>query len=153
MPEYLETTVDKFTFRVAKDRLYTSKGVWVFWMQPEAPNRVRIGVTDYLQQRSGDVAFASVQPVGTKVLAGEKLADVETIKAMVELPSPVSGTVVEVNPALDTTPEVINQDPYDKGWLAVVETASWDTESAKLLEPEAYFKAMEAEAKEEAKKL
>jgi len=153
MPEYLETTVDKFTFRVAKDRLYTAKGVWVFWMQPEAPNRVRIGLTDYLQQRSGDVAFASVQPVGTKVLAGEKLADVETIKAMVELPSPVSGTVVEVNPALDTTPELINQDPYDKGWLAVIETASWDTERATLLEPEAYFKVMEAEAKEEAKKL
>ena len=153
MPEYLETTVDKFTFRVAKDRVYTAKGVWVFWMQPEAPNRVRIGLTDYLQQRSGDVAFASVQPVGTKVLAGEKLADVETIKAMVELPSPVSGTVVEVNPALDTTPELINQDPYDKGWLAVIETASWDTERATLLEPEAYFKVMEAEAKEEAKKL
>ena len=153
MPEYLETTVDKFTFRVAKDRLYTAKGVWVFWMQPEAPNRVRIGLTDYLQQRSGDVAFASVQPVGTKVLAGEKLADVETIKAMVELPSPVSGTVVEVNPALDTTPELINQDPYDKGWLAVIETASWDTERTTLLEPEEYFKVMEAEAKEEAKKL
>ena len=153
MPEYLETTVDKFTFRVAKDRVYTAKGVWVFWMQPEAPNRVRIGVTDYLQQRSGDVAFASVQPVGSKVITGEKLADVETIKAMVELPSPVSGTVVEVNPALDTTPELINQDPYDKGWLAVIETASWDTERATLLEPEAYFKVMEAEAKEEAKKL
>ena len=153
MREYLETTVDKFTFRVAKDRVYTAKGVWVFWVQSEAPNRVRIGVTDYLQQRSGDVAFASVQPVGTKVLAGEKLADVETIKAMVELPSPVSGTVVEVNPALDTTPELINQDPYDKGWLAVIETASWDTERATLLEPEAYFKVMEAEAKEEAKKL
>jgi len=153
MPEYLETTVDKFTFRVAKDRVYTAKGVWVFWMQPEAPNRVRIGLTDYLQQRSGDVAFASVQPVGSKVIAGEKLADVETIKAMVELLSPVSGTVVEVNPALDTTPELINQDPYDKGWLAVIETASWDTERATLLGPEAYFKVMEAEAKEEAKKL
>ena len=153
MPEYLETTVDKFTFRVAKDRVYTAKGVWVFWMQPEAPNRVRIGLTDYLQQRSGDVAFASVQPVGSKVLTGEKLADVETIKAMVELLSPVSGTVVEVNPALDTTPELINQDPYDKGWLAVIETASWDTERTTLLEPEEYFKVMEAEAKEEAKKL
>ena len=153
MPEYLETTVDKFTFRVAKDRVYTAKGVWVFWMRPEAPNRVRIGLTDYLQQRSGDVAFASVQPVGSKVLTGEKLAEVETIKAMVELPSPVSGTVVEVNPALDTTPELINQDPYDKGWLAVIETASWDTERTTLLEPEEYFKVMEAEAKEEAKKL
>ena len=153
MPEYLETTVDKFRFRVAKDRLYTAQGAWVFWMQPEATHRVRIGLADYLQQRSGDVAFATVQPVGTKLAAGERLAEIETIKTMVELPSPVSGTVTEVNLALDTTPEVINQDPYGNGWLAVVETTAWEAERAKLLEPDAYFSAMQAEAHEELKKL
>jgi glycine cleavage system H protein len=153
MPEYLETTVDKFTFRVAQDRFYTPNGAWVFWMKPEATNRVRIGLADYLQQRSGDVAFATVQPVGTKLAAGERLAEIETIKTMVELSSPVSGTVAEVNPALDTTPEVINQDPYNKGWLAVVETTAWEAERAKLLEPNAYFSAMQAEAQEELKKL
>ena len=46
MPEYLEITVDKFAFRVAKDRLYTPQGAWVFWMKPEAANRVRIGLAD-----------------------------------------------------------------------------------------------------------
>jgi glycine cleavage system H protein len=153
MPDYLETTLDKFTFRVAKDRLYTGQGAWVFWMRPEAPNRVRIGLADYLQQRSGDVAFATVQPVGTKLVAGERLAEIETVKAMVELPSPVSGTVAEVNSALDKTPEVINQDPYGNGWLAVIETTAWETERAKLLEPEAYFSAMRVEALEELKKL
>ena len=153
MPEYLEARVDKFTFRVAKDRLYTAKGAWVFWMKPEAPNRVRVGLADFLQQRSGDVAFATVRPVGTKVAAGERLAEIETIKTMVELASPVSGTVAEVNAALDTTPEVINQDPYDKGWLAVIETTAWEAERATLLGPEAYFSAMEAEAQEELKKL
>lgn len=151
MPEFLETTVDKFTFRVAKDRLYTPQGAWVFWMKPEAVNRVRIGLTDYLQQRSGDIAFTSVQAVGTKLVAGERLAEIETIKAMVELSSPVSGTVAEVNPALEMTPEVINQDPYDKGWLAVVETTAWEAERAKLLEPDAYFSAMQAEAQAELK--
>ncbi|ODU25242.1 MAG: hypothetical protein ABS95_00510 [Verrucomicrobia bacterium SCN 57-15] len=153
MPEYLETTVDKFTFRVAKDRLYTAQGAWAFWMQPETPNRVRVGLTDYLQQRSGDIAFASVQPVGTNVAAGERLVEIETIKTMVELPSPVSGTVVEVNPALDATPELINQEPYDKGWLAVIETANWETDRTKLMEAEAYFSVMVAEAHEELKKL
>ena len=151
MPEYLEATVDKFTFRVARDRLYTPQGTWVFWMKPEAPNRVRIGLADYLQQHSGDVAFATVQPVGTKLLAGERLAEIETIKAMVELPSPVSGTVAEVNPALDATPEVVNQDPYGKGWMAVIETTAWEVERAKLLEPDAYFAAMQSEAQEELK--
>jgi glycine cleavage system H protein len=153
MPEYLETTVDKFRFLVAKDRLYTAQGAWVFWMRPEAANRVRIGLADYLQQRSGDVAFATVQPVGTKLVAGETLAEIETIKAMLELPSPVSGTVAEANPGLDTTPEVINQDPYGNGWLAVIETTAWAAERAKLLEPHAYFSAMQAEAHEELKKL
>ncbi len=152
MPEYLETTVDKFTFRVPKDRLYTSPGAWVFWMQPEAPNRVRIGLTDYLQQRSGDVAFASVQPVGTRITAGERLAEIETIKTMVELPAPVSGIVAEVNPALDATPELINQDPYDKGWLAVVETGSWEAERGRLMDAQAYFSVVVAEAHEELKK-
>ena len=153
MPDYLETTLDKFTFRVAKDRLYTSQGAWVFWMRPEAPSRVRLGLADYLQQRSGDVAFATVRPVGTKLAVGDRLAEIETIKAMVELPSPVSGTVAEVNPALDTSPEVVNQDPYDKGWLAVIETTDWETDRAKLLEATAYFSAMQAEAQEELKKV
>ena len=149
MPEYLETTVDKFTFRVAKDRLYTAQGAWAFWMKPEAPNRVRIGLTDYLQQRSGDVTFATVQPVGTQLKEGESIAEIETIKTIVELPSPVSGTVVEVNPALEMTPEVINQDPYGDGWLAVIATTDWEAERAMLLEPDAYFSAMRTGAQEE----
>lgn len=152
MPEYLETTVDKFTFRVAKDRFYTSQGAWAFWMKPEAPNRVRIGLTDYLQQRSGDVAFATVEPVGTKLAAGGKLAEIETIKTIVELTSPVNGTVVDVNAALDTTPEAINQDPYGDGWLAVIEATDWEEQRAELLEADAYFSAMQTEAQEELKK-
>ncbi len=146
MAEYFETTVDKFSFRVARDRLYTAQGLWALRTQAD---RVRIGLADYLQQRSGDIAFASVQPVGTKLAAGEKVAEIETIKAMVELSSPVSGTVVEVNPALETSPEVINQDAYGDGWLAAIETTAWETDCAKLLGPDAYFSVMKAEAQAE----
>ena len=53
MSEFLETTVDKFTFRVATDRLYSGDGLWVFWLQPQGGNRVRVGLTDFLQQHSG----------------------------------------------------------------------------------------------------
>ena len=63
MPEYLETMVDKFTFRVATDRLYTTEGLWAL----AEGSRVRIGLTDFMQQRSGDVAFAEVKPEGTSV--------------------------------------------------------------------------------------
>ncbi len=151
MPEYLETTVDKFTFRVATDRLYSPEGVWVFWVQPEGSRRVRIGLTDYLQQHNGDVAFVSVKPPGTKVAAGDELAELETIKMNLSLPAPVSGTVVEVNPALELNPELVNQDPFDKGWLAVLETASWEAERVKLLDPRAYFSVMQSQVDQELK--
>ena len=91
MSEYLQTTIDKFAFRVAKDRLYTPDGVWVFWLQPEGPNRVRVGLTDFRQQHSGDAAFVHVKPVGTRLQASDDFAELETIKVNLILPSPVAG--------------------------------------------------------------
>jgi glycine cleavage system H protein len=151
MPEYLETTADKFTFRVATDRLYTPQGVWIL---PEpGSTRVRVGLADYLQQHNGDVAFANVKPVGTRLAAGDQFAEIETIKAMVEVSAPVSGSIVELNAALDTAPEAINQSPYEAGWLAVIEPTAWDAERSKLLGPAAYFAVMEAQVQEELKNL
>jgi len=149
MPEYLETTVDKFTFKVATDRFYTHEGVWVL---PDA-DRVRVGLSDFLQQRSGDIAFAEVKPAGTEVAIGDEVAAIETIKVNVALGSPVNGTVIEVNPDMEIRPEAINQDPYGAGWLAVIEATDWETDRAQLLDPQAYFVVMKAEAEEEAKKL
>jgi hypothetical protein len=68
MPKFLEMTADKFTFRVATDRLYSPEGVWVL-PEPDT-TRVRVGLADYLQQHNGDVAFANVKPAGTKLTAG-----------------------------------------------------------------------------------
>jgi len=113
MPDYLETTVDKFIFKVATDRLYSAEGVWAL----AEGDRIRIGMTDFLQQLNGDVAFAEVKPAGTAVATGDELAVIETIKANVEVASPVGGSVVEVNPAMELSPEAINQDPYGEGWL------------------------------------
>jgi glycine cleavage system H protein len=143
--EYLETTVDKFVFRVAADRFYNSDGVWA---QPDG-NRVRVGLTDYLQQRGGDVAFVHVKPIGTKLAAGDEFAELETIKANQSLFLPLGGTVVEVNSALGLTPEVINEDPYGKGWLAVIEVADWEAGRAKLLDPQAYLSTMRSQAEQE----
>jgi len=149
MSDYLETSVDKFTFKVATDRLYTSEGVWA----KEESGRVRIGLSDFVQQRSGDVAFADVKPAGTVLAAGNELAVIETIKVNITYSSPVNGKIVEVNPAMNDAPEAINQDPYGKGWLAVMEVANWEADHTKLLDPHAYFKVMKGQAEEEAKKL
>ena len=146
MPEYLETTVDKFTFRVATDRLYTAEGVWAL----DAGGSVRVGVTDYVQQRSGDVAFAEVKPVGTHLVVDEEVGSIETVKANISLGAPVAGTVVEVNGLLETAPETINTDPYGAGWLVVIEPADWGTDRARLLDPAAYFALMQGLAEKEA---
>ena len=100
MPEYLETTIDKFIFRVASDRLYSPDGVWAL----AEGSRVRVGLTDYLQQRNGDVAFVHVKPVGTTLAVGDEFAELETIKANVSLFAPIRGAIVEVNAELDSQP-------------------------------------------------
>lgn len=148
MTDFLETTVDKFIFKVATDRLYNSEGVWA---QAEG-NLVRIGLSDFLQQRSGDVAFAEVKPTGTDLVFGDEVAVIETIKVNIALSSPVSGIVVEVNPDMEMAPEAINQDPFGKGWLALIEAIDWATDRMQLLEPAVYFAKMKAEAEQEVKK-
>ncbi|HTP11698.1 MAG TPA: glycine cleavage system protein H [Anaerolineae bacterium] len=155
MTGYLEVTIDKFTFRVAPDRWYTREGVWVQpspltpFPEGEGNQRVKVGLSDFLQQRSGDVAFAEIKPVGTRLVVGDEIASIETIKVTVALASPISGQLIEVNPALETVPEAINQDPYSTGWLAVIEPTAWDTDRSRLLDAAAYLDMMRHAAAEE----
>ncbi len=149
MPECLETTAGKFTFRVATDRLYTKQGVGV---KPDpGAKSVQVGIADYPQQHNGDVAFAKIRPIGTTLAVGESFAEIETIKAMMELFAPISGRIVEANPALEAAPELINQSPYEEGWLAVFEPRAWESDRTKLLEPAAYFAVMKAQVEEDLK--
>ena len=149
MTEFLETSVDKFVFKVATDRYYSSEGLWAL----VDGNRIRIGLSDFLQQRSGDVAFADVKPIGTTLAVGDEVATIETIKVNISLTAPVKGRIVEVNSVMNDAPEAINQDPYGEGWLAVMEAADWETDRAALLDPRAYFMLMKGQAEEETKKL
>ncbi len=151
MRDYLETTIDKFTFRVAKDRFYTADGVWVLPLESQSSLRVRVGVTDFFQQHNGDVAFANIKAPGSNLRNGDEFADVETMKVTVGLPSPVAGAIAEVNKALELAPESVNQDPYEKGWLAVISVSDWEAERAKLLDAAAYLAVMQAQAEEELK--
>jgi glycine cleavage system H protein len=149
MTDFLEITLDKFTFRVATDRFYTSEGVWA----RKENGGVRLGLSDFVQQRSGDVAFAEVQPAGTLLAAGDEVANIETIKVNITYTSPVNGKIIAVNPAMHDAPEAVNQDPYGAGWLADLEVADWEAERAKLLDPQTYFEIMKTQAEEESKKI
>ncbi len=148
MTEFLKFQLDKFTFTVATDRFYNREGVWA---KPEGP-RVRIGLSDFVQQRSGDVAFAEVKPIGTTISPGDEVAVIETIKVNISLTSPVSGKVIEINPAMQMAPEAINQDPYEAGWLAIIEPSGWEIDRTQLLDPQVYFTQMKSEAEQEVKK-
>jgi glycine cleavage system H protein len=148
MPELLELTMDKFTFKIPTDRYYHHEGVWAL---AEGDNRVRIGLSDFLQQNSGDVAFARPMPEDTELNFGDEVAVIETMKADVILPSPVVGKVLETNPVMETAPEVINQDPYGAGWVAVIEAENWEADRARLLDPQTYFALIKEIAEQEMK--
>ena len=148
MTEYLETTVDKFIFKVATDRLYTSEGLWA----KNEDSLVRIGVTDFFQQRNGDIAFVNLQPIDSVLKLGDEIASVETIKVNLSLASPLTGKIINVNKNAEAKPEIINQDPYGEGWLYKLSADNWPDESRKLLTPQQYFVIMKKEAEEEVKK-
>jgi glycine cleavage system H protein len=149
MSEYLDFTVDKFTFKVATDRFYSHEGLWA----KEEGELVRIGLSDFVQQRSGDVAFAEVKPVNTEIAFDEEVAVIETIKVDTSFGSPVGGKIVMVNPAMEDTPEVINEDPYGMGWLVEIAATDWEADRAKLLDPAAFYARTKVEAEEEVKRL
>ena len=144
----LEVMVDKFIFRVEEGRFYSAEGVWV----AVEGARGRLGLTDFAQQLNGDLAFANVKPVGTAIKAAETFADIETVKAILELSSPVTGRILEVNPELEASPELINQDPYGKGWLAVVGLERWEEEKGGLLDAPHYSVLVKQQAETEMKK-
>ena len=147
MSEYYETTADKFIFKVKKDLLYSKDEVWV---KREANGSIRVGLTDFEQRRAGDVVFAEAQPVGTKVVSGGVLGSYETVKVVQDILSPTDGEIDEINPLIDSKPEVINRDPYGEGWIAVIKPLSGPSG---LLSAEEYFEKMKDKVSIELKKI
>jgi glycine cleavage system H protein len=144
--EYLELRVDKFIFRVRSGVLYSEAGVWVDY--DPARGIARVGLTDFRQQSSGDVAFVELPEVGTQVTAGGDLASIETIKLDLVVPAPVDGEIVGANEALADAPELINQHPYGDGWLVELKPESWP--AAGLLDAAAYLALTKEQAEAEA---
>jgi len=117
---------------IPDDLKYTSEHEWV----RAGDGRVRIGITHYAQDALGDVVFVSLPEVGAAVSAGESFGEVESTKSVSEIYAPVTGEVVARNDALESRPDLVNQDPYGEGWL--VEIAAGEGELSGLLDAEAY---------------
>ena len=130
----LRLTIDKFIFRFPRELRYSEAGIWV----RQESGLLRIGMSDFAQQRNGDIAFATLTPAATLLDAGDEIASIETVKVNLSLPSPVKGKIMETNPILRDSPELINQDPYGRGWMAVLRPENTEQDPGSLLTAEAY---------------
>ena len=97
------------------------------------------------------MSVQGVNPGGPMVEFGKEIATGETIRVNAALPTPAGGKISAVNLAIETAPEAINQDPYSEGWLAVITPSDWEADRARLLDAQAYFELMKAEAEREAR--
>jgi len=103
---------------VPKDYRYTETHEWV---RVEEDNVVTVGITDYAQEKLGDIVSVELPKIGDEVEAGETMGMIDSQKASSEVYAPVSGIVVEVNEILESDPGIINADPYEEGWLVRIE--------------------------------
>lgn len=113
--------------------LYSKEHEWVLQLDG---NRVRIGISDYAQKQLGDIVFVESPEVDDEVTANESMGTIESVKAVSELYSPVTGTVVSVNEELEDAPETINENPYEAGWLVEVEISNLEELESLLNEDE-----------------
>jgi glycine cleavage system H protein len=112
------------------------------YLLDNADKTYTVGLTDYAVEQLGDIVFLELPETGVEFLKGETFAAIESVKAASEIYMPISAKVVEINDAAVTTPEVLNEDNYEKGWLVKIEATADDTklaaEMADLMEYEDY---------------
>lgn len=90
------------------------------WVKIEG-EKVRIGITDFAQSELGDIVFVELPEVGDEIKADEPFGSVESVKTVSELYAPISGKIIEINEDLDDSPEFVNESPYEKAWMIVIE--------------------------------
>jgi glycine cleavage system H protein len=108
--------------------------------------RATIGITNHAQEALGDIVYIDLPDADTPVEVNSELAEIESTKATSSVISPVSGTVIEVNDELAESPEIINEEPYGKGWVAVLEMDD-ESELDELMDSSEYERYLEEEAK------
>lgn len=121
-----------------KDLLYSEEHEWI----KKEDGKVRIGITDFAQDELGDIVFVELPEVGDDVEVDEPFGSVESVKTVSELYAPMSGKVVEVNEELEDSPEYVNESPYEKAWMILVEPSD-ESELDDLLTVEGYEEFVE----------
>lgn len=115
------------------------------WIKSEENNCVRVGITDHAQALLGDIVFVELPAIAKQTNKNEEIAVLESVKAAADVFSPLSGEIIETNPALRSTPELINTDPYGEGWLFRLKLSA-PNELEKLLSAKHYEEQIAVEA-------
>jgi glycine cleavage system H protein len=147
--EYLELKVDKWTFIVPKGFFYNEND---FWARIDG-NIATVGITSYLQSKLSDIIFVSLPQIGAKIEQFGEAGSFESVKAALDVISPVSGSVVEVNNDLVNSPDLANSDPYGKGWFLKIELSDFESDKENLIDTEGYFEVMKKKVEKEHEQL
>jgi glycine cleavage system H protein len=112
------------------------------WVREDGDGIVTIGITDHAQEQLGDVVYVELPAVGTIVAARQECAVVESVKAASDIYAPVAGEVVAVNPELVDSPEILNSDPYDAGWMMRLQVGT-DADFSSLMDTQGYVDSVD----------
>ncbi|HYA55859.1 MAG TPA: glycine cleavage system protein GcvH [Nitrososphaerales archaeon] len=121
-------------YHIPEELMYTKEHEWA----KEEGGVVRIGITDYAAKTLNDVVYVTSPKVNDRIEQAKTIGTVESIKAVSEVYSPISGTVTRVNNELDSHPELVNKSPYGEGWLAEVKPSNLAAERKRLLDAKTY---------------
>jgi len=138
--EYETFQNGKFIFRVPKDQevYFNENDCWAYVIG----NRARIGVTDFVQQNLSDILYFTPPDIGAEIDQFGEAGDIESSKSVFEVISPVSGKVIAINEELVQKPELINENPYEKGWMVELELTDFENDKELLIGFEKYFEIM-----------
>ncbi|MGN1306618.1 MAG: glycine cleavage system protein GcvH [Faecousia sp.] len=123
------------SYKIPEDCLYTKGDTWI---RRDADGVIRMGITDYAQQKLRKIEYLSLPEEGETVEQFEALGEIESMKSLSELMAPVTGSVALVNEEAADQPGVINEDPYGRGWILALNCDRFDEQSAELLNAQAY---------------
>jgi len=135
-----ESNQEKCAMEIPKKNRYSKEHEWVLLENDTA----LVGITDYAQQHLGDVVFVELPEIGTELRKGEAFCVVESVKAASDVYAPISGEVLEINETLEDHPEILNQSPYEKGWIVKIRVDD-GTEYNDLMKAEDYEQFIEKE--------
>lgn len=145
----LELKVDKWTFKVPKHLLYNEND---FWTKIEG-NNATVGITDYMQNMVSDIIYVELPAIGSRIEQFDEAGSFESTKTTLEIISPVTGSIQEVNHELEKTPDLANTEPYGKGWFLKVALSNFESDKENLIDANNYFEVMKKKIKKEHEKL